>query len=145
MSVIFFWRWDNYCRDIQKEGKTFELNQDSEHISELQKGQHVWALTRREDKTYVLTADLVVVYVARNERSDPRYEYGRHRVVGDKQSSRYFDVDKGHDAETLIRSLSFSPQARILGYSFQGRNGVRPLTSEDEQKLTAFSTRLPTI
>ena len=146
MSVLFFWTGDNYVQDMRSSGKTYDLNQNSRHMFALRTGEHVWAFTRRKDKEYVLAADLVVIRVAQNQPKDPGYKYGKYRAEGDKQKSRYFDIEKGVDAEGLIRSLSFSTQAKILGQSFQGPNGgVRPLTSADEQKLTAFSKLLPTI
>lgn len=145
MSVLFFWRGNNYIKDMRLSGKTYDLSQNSERMLALRIGDRVWAFTRSEDEKYVLAADLVVSRAVQNQPKDPGYEYGKYRAVGDKQKSRYSDIDKGENAEWLIRSLSFSPRARILGHSFGGQNGVRPLTPKDEQKLIAFSTRLPTI
>ena len=144
MPVLFFWRGDNYAKDMKSSGKTYELNQNSKHMLDLRIRDRVWAFTRRENKEYVLAADLVVVRVVQNQPQDPGYVYGKYRAEGDTQKSRYFDIDKGVDAEWLIRSFSFSPQARVLGHSFRGQNGVRPLTSADELKLIVFSIGLPT-
>ena len=144
MSVLFFWRGDNYCADIAA-GEDYHLNQNNELMLDLERGEHVWAFTRRKDKTYVLALDLVVTGTKENRKGDPGYEYGKYHAEGDKQSSRYFDVYKVPDADTLIRSLSFSPSATILGQSFRGRNGVRLLTPADEQKLVSFSAGFPTI
>ncbi len=144
MSVLFFWRGDNYYADIAA-GKDYHLNQNNELMLDLARGEHVWAFTRRKDKTYVLALDLVVAGTKENRVGDPGYKYGRYHVDGDRQSSRYFDVHKVPDTERLIQSSSFAPQARVLGHSFQGRNGVRLLTPADEQKLTSFSIGLTTI
>ena len=144
MSVLFFWRGDNYCADIAA-GKDYHLNQNNELMLDLERGEHGLAFTRREDKTYGLALDLVVTGTKKNRKGDPGYKYGRYHVDGDKQRSRYFDVHIGCDAKPIIRSLSFSPKARILGQSFQGRNGVRLLTPADEQKLVSFSAGFPTI
>ncbi len=138
MSVLFFWTGDNYYNDIAS-GKAHHLNQNNELMLNLTRGEHVWTFTRREDKTYVLASDLVVTGTKKNQAGDPGYEYGAYHVDGDRHKSRYFDISKNPDAETLIRSLSFSPSARILGHSFQGRNAVRLLTPADEQKLVSFS------
>ena len=137
MSVLFFWRGDNYIRDM-KEGKSYQLNQNNELISNLKPRDHVWAFTRI-DQTYVLAADLVVIQTKLNP---PGHKYGQYCALADRQSSRYFDVYRCPDVETLIRSLSFSPKARILGHSFQGKNGVRLLTKADEQLLISFSAGL---
>jgi len=144
MSVLFFWKGENYYTDTRS-GLTYHLNQDSEHIDTLNPGDHIWAFTRRKDKTYVLAADLIVTGTRVNRPGDPGYEYGKYHAEGDRRTSRYFDVDKGIDIEPIIRSLSFAPSARVLGSSFQGRNGVRILTHSDEQRLASFSSRLPTI
>lgn len=140
MSVLFFWTGDNYIRDM-KEGKFYQLNQNNEIISNLNPRDHDWAFTRI-DQTYVLAADLVVIQTKSNP---PSHRYGQYCALADRQSSRYFDVYRCPDVEPIIRSLSFSPKARILGHSFQGRNGVRPLTNADEKLLASFSAGLNTI
>ena len=144
MSALFFGRGDNYYADIVA-GKDYHLNQNNELMLDLERGEHVWAFTRRKDKTYVLALDLVVTGTKENRKGDPGYKYGRCHVDGDRQRTRYFDISKSRDAETLIRSLSLSPSATILGQSFQGRNGVRLLTPADEQKLVSFSAGFPTM
>ncbi len=145
MSVLFFWRGDNYRRDMRFFGKSYDLNQNNDLISDLRSGEHIWAFTRRLDKTYVLCLDLIIISVKRTRPSDPDYRYGKYHAAGDMKRSRYFDVKSGPDVEPLIRSLSFAPKAHILGHSFQGRNGVRLLTAADEKALIDFSSKLPTI
>jgi len=140
MSVLFFWRRDNYFIDMRS-GRPYHLNQNNKLTLNLAAGEHIWALTRPDD-TYVLAADLVVIQTHVNPST---YKYGRYRTLVGRDRSRYFDVHRGPDAEPLIRSLSFSPQARILGHSFRGKNTVRLLTSADEQKLISFSSGLPKI
>jgi len=142
MSLIFYWLWKNYFTDIVNPLDTEDhLNQNSELIHELKTGEHIWAFTRRPDKTYVLAADLVV---ARTATNPPGYKYGRYRAWGDKGSTRYFDVCKGSNIEPLISSLSITTNATVLGQSFQGSNGVKLLRPEleDEQKLLSFSSGL---
>ncbi|MFC1990382.1 hypothetical protein ACFLVW_07540 [Chloroflexota bacterium] len=150
MSVLFFWRGDNYLRDIQT-GKAYHLNQNNELIYNLNLGEHIWAFTRRQDKTYVLALDLIVTGTKKNQVSDSGYEYGEYHADGNKQKSHYFDVLKGPDAEPVIKSLFFwkslssKAKALALGSLFQGRNGVRLLTIADEGNLIRFSSGLPTI
>ena len=145
MSVLFFWKWDNYSIDIS-ESKAFNLNQDNELMLKLKSGEHIWAFTRRPDKTYVLAADLIVIQTQHNP---PGHKYGRYRASADPQSSRYFDIHVGPDAEVKIKSLSFygekKRKVKALGQMFQGRNGVRLLTTGDERELIAFSSGLPTL
>ena len=145
MSVLFFWVGDNYQKDMKDEGKTYNLNQNSELMIRLEPGDHIWAFTRREDKTYVIAADLVVT---RTEHNPPGYKYGRYRAWGDPKTSRYFDVRIGPDAESTVKSLSFYPprtKVNALGQLFQGFNGVRLLSSTDEEKLRTFSSGLRTL
>ena len=139
MSVLFFWIGNNY-REAISYGKGYHLNQNNELIYKLKSGEHIWAFTRREDKTYVLALDMVVVGTKLNNKGDPGYEYGMYHADGDRQSSRYFNVTLGVDIDQKIRSLSFFPKAKVLGHSFQGRNGVRKLTAGDEQILISFAS-----
>jgi hypothetical protein len=145
MSVLFFWRGDHYEADMQQYGKSYDLNQNSEHFNNLGPGDHIWAFTRRKDKTYVLALDLIVTGITQNSKSSPGSKYGKYHADGSRQRSRYFDVQKGPSVEPLIRSLSLTADAQILGHSFQGENGVRLLTPADERSLTQFSSALPTI
>ena len=99
---MFFWRWDNYYKDI-KVGKAYHLNQNSELIIKLRAGEHIWAITRL-NRTYVLAADLVVIGTRLNS---PGYEYGKYRAMADRQNSRYFDIYKCPDIEPTVRSPPF--------------------------------------
>jgi hypothetical protein len=130
---------------MKEDGKTYALNQNSELMNAIKEGERIWAFTRRLDKTYVLVLDLVVIGKKENIKSDPGYVYGRYHIYGDEIKSRYFDADKGLNAEPIIRSLSFSPRARILGHSFQGLNAVKLLDDIDELTLNKFAARLETI
>ncbi|BDG59500.1 HNH endonuclease [Caldinitratiruptor microaerophilus] len=142
MDVLYYWRPDNYRADRQF-GFGYHLNQNSPLLKELQAGDHVWAFTRRRsDGAYVLAADLVVVAVTENR---PGFRYGRYRVWGDLQRSRYFDVDLGPDFEPVVRALSVAAAARHLGQSFQGHAAVRRLSPADGAWLAQLAAQLPTL
>lgn len=145
MSVLIFWKGNNYYKDMKYSGKSYVFNQNNELILDIKDGQHTWIFTRRRDKTYVLALDLAAIGNQVNQPNMSGYSYGKYQVKGDKKNSRYFNVEQGKDIEMLIRSLSFKPQAAILGQSFRGRNGVRKLTDYDDEKLIAFASGLPTI
>ena len=147
MSVLFYWKGENYISDMTT-GKDYHLNQNSELIINLKPGEHVWAFTRIKG-IYVLAADLFVINTQHNA---PGYKYGAYRAIGDPQKTRYFDVYKRIDVEPEIRKIfpqapSFTKTGRRfgLGSFFEGLNGVRPLYSLDEKRLVAFSASLPTI
>ena len=139
MNVLYYWRPDNYQRD-RRFGFGYHLNQNSPVLAKMAPGETVWAFTRDRLGRYVLAAALVVRAVTRNA---PRYRYGRYRVWGDLEASRYFDVDVGPGAEALIRHLRIPTHAQILAQSFQGHSAVRPLETVDHQLLRVFAGNLP--
>lgn len=139
MPLLYYWRWDNYIRD-RAFGFGYHLNQNSAAMLQVQPGDSLWAFTRREpDKQYVLAAEMVVRAVTRNS---PNYRYGAYRIWGDLRRSRYFAVDLAPRAEPLIRALSISASAPVLGRSFQGHAAVRNINEVDHQLLTTFSSDL---
>jgi len=147
MSVLFYWKCENYISDMTT-GKAYHLNQNSELIINLKPGEHVWAFTRIKG-IYVLAADL---FVLNTQHNPPGYKYGAYRAIGDKQRIRYFDVYQYIDVEPEIRKIfpqapSFTKTGKRfgLGSFFEGVNGVRLLDLSGEQRLIAFSRSLPTI
>lgn len=139
MSLLYYWRPDNHRRD-RGFGFGYHLNQGNPILASAGAGDSVWAFTRRaRDKAYVLAAELVVRAVTMNREG---YRYGRYRIWGDLERSRYFDVDAGPEAERLVRSLSPRADAEILAQSFQGHAAVRSLTSADHSMLAAFARDL---
>ena len=138
-SVLYYWRRDNYLRD-KRFGFGYHLNQNSPAIAQLQRDDTVWAFTRDVHGRYVLAAALVVRTITRNPAN---YRYGKHRVWGDLERSRYFDLHLSPNAEDLIRSFHLRTGAAVLGRSFQGHSAVRALSSTDEALLTTFAADLP--
>lgn len=141
MNVLYYWRPDNYRQDA-KFGFGYHLNQNSPALARMAPGETVWAFTRDVLGRYVLAAALVVRAVTRNS---PRYRYGRYRVWGDLERTRYFELAAAPDAQQLIRSLAISARAEILAQSFQGHGAVRPLDLADHQLLSAFAADLPVL
>lgn len=141
VNVLYYWRPDNYLRD-RRFGFGYHLNQNSPVLARVAEGDTVWAFTRDRAGRYVLAAALVVRAVTRNP---PAYRYGRYRVWGDLDRTRYFDVDASPGAEALIRHLRIAARAELLAQSFQGHSAVRPLESTDHQLLYDFSAGLPVL
>lgn len=140
MSLLYYWRPDNYERD-RDFGFGFHLNQNSPVLASAEPGESVWAFTRRRrDGLYVLAAEPVVRAVTHNP---PNYRYGRYRVWGDLRRSRYFDIDLGPSAEPLIRALSIRAGATRLGQAFQGHAAVRRLSGADHRFLASLADDLP--
>jgi 5-methylcytosine-specific restriction enzyme A len=139
MPLLYFWRGDNYRRDLDM-GAGYNLNQANQLLHSIDLGDSLWAFTRNRLGEYVIAAELVVSAKTRNPQT---FRYGSYRLWGSLEKSRYFQVDGQPCAEPLIRELSCSPRADVLGQSFQGRNAVREINSADHRLLHAFAKSLP--
>lgn len=139
MSLLYYWRGDNYSRDLDM-GVGYHLNQANPLLHQINIGESVWAFTRRRDSIYVLAAELVVKAKTQNP---PNFRYGRYRVWGDINFSRYFQVDQQPSIENIIRQLSVKINARILGQSFQGFAAVKRISKEDHEILKSLAKDLP--
>jgi 5-methylcytosine-specific restriction enzyme A len=139
MPLLYFWRGDNYRRDLDM-GAGYNLNQANPLLHSIDIGDSLWAFTRNRLGDYVLAAELVVSAKTRNPKS---FRYGSYRLWGSLEKSRYFLVDGQPSVEPLIRGLSCSPRADLLGQSFQGRNAVREISTADQRMLRAFAKALP--
>jgi hypothetical protein len=139
MPLLYFWRGDNYRRDLDM-GAGYSLNQANPLLHEIELGDSLWAFTRNRLGEYVLAAELVVSAKTRNPKT---FRYGSYRLWGSLEKSRYFLVDSQPTVEPLIRGLSCRPRADLLGQSFQGRNAVRELSLADHRMLRLFSKDLP--
>lgn len=140
MPLLYYWKRENYRAD-QGTGLCFayHLNRASPRLHDIDLGDSLWAFTRNEADEYVLAAELVVSHKTRNPRG---FQYGPYRVWGDVGRSRYFRVEGQASAESLIRALSVAPRAERLGQGFQGHAGVKTLSTQDHQLLTAHAAVL---
>jgi hypothetical protein len=139
MPLLYFWRGDNYRRDLDF-GVGYHLNQANPLLHAIDRGDSMWAFTRRRDGLYVLAAELVVSAKTLNPRG---YRYGRFRLWGDLVRSRYFALGQQPDVTVLVRSLSPTARGDVLGRAFQGYAAVRQLTPQDHARLTVFAQCLP--
>lgn len=139
MPLLYYWRGDNYRRDLDL-GAGYHLNQGNRLLHEIDLGDSLWGFTRRKDGAYALAVELVISAKTFNPRG---YRYGRYRVWGNLNRSRYFCVERQPDIKQLIHQLSIHAQADVLGRSFQGHAAVRRMTPEDHRLLAAYATRLP--
>ena len=138
MPLLYYWRGDNYFRDLDM-GVGYHLNQANPLLHRIDIGDSLWAFTRRMDGIYVLAAELIVKAKTQNP---PKFRYGRYRVWGDINLSRYFQVTQQPNIENVIRHLSIKASARILGQSFQGHAAVKPLTKDDHEILRILAKDL---
>lgn len=139
MPLLYYWRRDNYLRDLDM-GAGYHLNQSNPLMHGVEKGDSLWAFTRAPSGQYVLAAELIVQAKTHNP---PNFRYGRYRVWGDVETSRYFEVEGQPSVEQIIRSLSVTANADVLGLSFQGHAAVRPLTRQDHLILQDAARELP--
>lgn len=139
MPLLYFWRGDNYRRDLDM-GAGYNLNQANPLLHSIDIGDSLWAFTRNRLGEYVLAAELVVSAKTRNPKT---FRYGSYRIWGSLEKSRYFLADGQPSVEPVIRNLSCNPRADLLGQSFQGRCAVRAINLADHRLLRAFSQSLP--
>lgn len=139
MPLLYYWRGDNYYRDLDM-GAGYHLNQQNPLLHELQIGDSLWAFTRRHDGMYVLAAELIAKAKTINP---PNFRYGKYRIWGDINYSRYFQVDGQPGIENVIRRLSCKANARILGQSFQGLSAVKVISQKDAEILRTLARELP--
>jgi 5-methylcytosine-specific restriction enzyme A len=55
MSLLYYWRSDNYYRDLDM-GAGFHLNQANPLLHRIDIGDSLWAFTRNREGAYVLAA-----------------------------------------------------------------------------------------
>jgi 5-methylcytosine-specific restriction protein A len=139
MHLLYYWRGDNYRRDLDH-GVGFHLNQANRLLHQIDLGESLWAFTRRRDGRYALAAELVISAKTMNPKG---FRYGPYRVWGDLRRSRYFTVDGQPDLSTFIRGLSVKASAEVLGRSFQGNAAVRVIDEADHTRLCAYAEALP--
>jgi 5-methylcytosine-specific restriction enzyme A len=136
MPLLYYWRPDNYRRD-RDFGFGFHLNQNSPAMAAVSPGESLWAFTRRpRDSQYVLAAELIVKAVTQNPGN---YRYGRWRIWGDLERSRYFDVDLGPRVDPVVRQLGIKASAARLAQSFQGAAAVRSISATAHELLAAYA------
>lgn len=121
-------------------GAGYHLNQANPKLHSIDIGDSLWAFTRNKKNRYVLAAQLVIKAKTENP---PNFRYGRYRVWGDVSQSRYFKVDDQPGVEQIIRHLSVTTEAQVLGRSFQGFAAVKPITVEDHRILLEVARELP--
>jgi len=139
MHLLYFWRGDNYRRDLDH-GVGFHLNQGNPLLHEVDIDESLWAFTRNPDGRYVLAAELIVSAKTMNPRG---FRYGPYRVWGDLRRSRYFQTKGQPDISILVRDLGVAANASILGRAFQGRAAIRPIGNAEHLRLLAYAEALP--
>ena len=139
MPLLYHWVGKNYRRDLDW-GAGYHLNQSNPVLHEIDLNDSLWAFTRTRAGTYVLAMELVVRAKTMNPSG---YRYGTYRLWGDLGLSRYFRTDGQPDISELIRQLSVTAMAPVIGRSFQGHAAVRRLTSTDHQVLADYASPHP--
>lgn len=139
MPLFYYWRPDNYQRDLDL-GAGYHLNQANPLLHKIELGDSLWAFTRNKQGRYVLAAELIIKAKTENP---PNFRYGRYRVWGDIDFSRYFKIDCQPSFEQVIRGLSIKARARYLGQSFQGFAAIKEISLGDHLLLRELACNLP--
>lgn len=139
MPLLYYWRGDNYKKDIEL-GAGYHLNQANPALHDISAGESLWAFTRRlEDGAYVMAAELVAIYKTLNPAG---YQYGRYRLWGNLNLSRYFAVESQPDISVLVKSLAIPARGNVLGQAFQGLAAVRRISCNDDKILRKYAEGL---
>ena len=143
MALLYHWQRENYVGDIARmnAGVELELQQSSPAFAAAAPNERLWAFTRHADNSYRIAAQVHVSQVL----AAPDGSYGQYRAQPRPGSTVLYDVEGGQDVEGLIRGLSISAAAAVLGQSFQGGSAVRRITDEDDAQLQAFTLHLPVL
>jgi hypothetical protein len=139
MNLLYFWRGDNYRRDLDF-GAGYHLNQNNPLLHSIDIGESLWAFTRKNDDQYALAAHLIIAAKTINKAG---FRYGRYRVWGNLCKSRYFQVDLQPDISMLVRNLGVSARGDVLGRAFQGNAAVRAIDEQAQAKLLKYAEVLP--
>lgn len=139
MPLLYYWRGDNYRRDLDF-GASYHLNQSNKILHEIEIGDSLWAFTKTKNGNYVLATELIITAKTYNS---PTYRYGRYRVWGDLERSKYFRVTIQPNFEYILRNLSIKINAKLLGQSFQGHAAIRKISYHDNLILKEYSKHLP--
>lgn len=110
MDLLAYWRYDNYCRDLD-EGAGFHFNSNQSRLhTAIHPGERLWLFTRVVNAGQSEYRFLARLNITAKTINAPRYKYGPYRVWGDTSSSRYFKVTKNlkDDAFELLRVLDFA-------------------------------------
>lgn len=142
MDLLAYWRWDNYVSDLE-DGAGFHFNSNQARLHDrLALGESLWIVTGRPGRdgcTYPLVGRLVIRAMTLNA---PGYKYGRHRVWGDLERSRYYSA-KGPDASALLRTLRFDSDSPVKAIAIgQALQTLRELTPDDAARLDAWARDL---
>lgn len=138
MPLLFYWRPDNHRRDLDF-GAGYHLNQGNPLLHELDLGDSLWAFTRSSKGAYALAAELVVRAKTLNPST---FRYGKYRVWGDLERSRYFRVEDQDDLENVLRSVSGRTSAKVLARAFQGHAAVCRIDETAHRVLTQIADKL---
>jgi hypothetical protein len=108
MPLLYYWRPDNYKRDLDN-GAGYHLNQLNPLMHSIDIGDTLWAFTRNKRRSYAIVAKLLVKAKTINPL---KFRYGRYRLWGDLNFIiRYSLLDIRYSS---LRHLLYCSPAQIL-------------------------------
>ena len=143
MAIVVYWKYANYLADTE-DGFAFHFNSNQDRLhDEVQVGDDVFAVTGvRTDHGFevFLLAHLVVKAKTLNR---PGYAYGKYRIWGDDQRSRYFCAG----SESLLPVLEQMTSIRHFGSDerekyAQAFQTIRKLGGQDTGLMRRFADGL---
>ena len=146
MSILIYWKYDNYIRDnAEGFGYNFNSNQSRLH-STTEIGDDVFVvggINKRSGLEIYLLAHFIIKEKAFNPSG---FKYGRYRIEADSKKSKYFSLDAEPITPYLSKLTSIKhfddDQTHKYAQAFQT---IRVLNEVDTQILKEMAEKLPQI
>ncbi|MEP0767428.1 MAG: HNH endonuclease [Fimbriimonadia bacterium] len=145
MHLLAFWKYENYCRDMDEFGGGYNFNSRQRVLHDgVSVGENLWlaTLTRDRPERLIIVARLIVRDKTINAPGSP---YGPYCVWGDKQESRYYLDDGKRDEHGVLSTLSYVGSS-ARGYDHrrtaQALQTIRKLTAKAHEDLCTVAGTL---
>ncbi|HEX8737289.1 MAG TPA: hypothetical protein VF721_18290 [Pyrinomonadaceae bacterium] len=144
MSILIYWKYDNYIRDnAHGFGYNFNSNQSRLHTT-TQIGDDVFVvggIKRQSGLEIYLLAHLIIKEKIFNP---PNYIYGRYRIEAEQKKSRYFSLNAEPITPYLseLTSIKHFDENQTHKYA-QAFQTIRVLNEADTQRLKEIAKNLP--
>jgi hypothetical protein len=142
MPQDYIYYWKNYA---QREdfGSLPQLNQNSNVMEDITTADRVWCISLNGTGRYALVACFVVSMSGENPTgSETRRKWGRWFFNSQQNRVIFFNTNFQKSVEPLVRKLGLKTNAKFLGQSFQGKNGVALIRSEHSGLLHEYARTL---
>lgn len=143
MSILIYWKYDNYVKDIAG-GVSYNFNSNQSRLHSVTEiGDDIFAVTgikRNSGLEIYLTAHLIVKDKVYNL---PEFVYGKYRIEADEEKSRYFSLETEPITPRLSELDSINHYDTEHSYKYaQSFQTLRKLSESDTHKLRKIAGKL---